>query len=179
MKIMVISGSPREISRTRHLVQRIEEELRKRGVQVLMFDVGLQKLPLYTGSEADGQHPEVQSLRAMAEEASGFFICSPEYHSSISGALKNALDFLSYQQFKGKPSTIAAIAGGGKGGINALNNLRTILRALYSLVLPQQHVVDPVAFDEQLNVVGEECITKLNEQITELLKFTHLITAKS
>lgn len=137
MKIMVICGSPRAHSRTRGIARKMTEILKESGLETLHFDVGLNQLPLYSGNEADQEHPEVKRLSQLAKEADGFFICTPDYHNGMSGALKNALDFLGGSHFKGKPISIASAAGGGKGGINALNNLRIVMRGVYGMVLPQ------------------------------------------
>ena len=55
-------------------------------------------------------------------------LCTPEYHNAMSGALKNSLDYLSSSEFVHKPVALLAVAGGGKGGINALNSMRTVAR---------------------------------------------------
>lgn len=178
MKILVISGSPTKKSRTRGLSNLVTEKLQDMNADVLNFDVGLDKLPLFTGSEDEQSNPTVQKLKSYASEADGFFVLTPEYHSGMSGALKNALDFLSGIYFKNKPITIAAAAGGGKGGINALNNLRLVLRGLYGLVLPGQFVADPAIFDDNYRVISEDAVERINSLVLEQVTLTKLIVAK-
>lgn len=149
MKIMVISGSPRSQSNTYVIASNVRDILQKKGAEVLFFDVAQNLLPLYNGEESQRHHPEVARLFAYAEQAEAFFILSPEYHSGMSGALKNALDYLSRNQFDFKPVAIASAAGGGKGGINALNNLRIVIRGVGGLVLSEQCVVDPSDITDQ------------------------------
>lgn len=176
MKIMVIAGSPTAESRTRGVAQYAAEVLRELNVEVLYFDVGIDKLPLFTGDATSTQNETVKKLADYAEQADGFFVTSPEYHSGISGALKNALDFLGGKHFKNKPSAIAVAAGGGKGGINALANLRTVLRGVYSLVLPDQYVADPVNFDEGNVLVDELAQTRVRELATQLKELTEIVS---
>jgi NAD(P)H-dependent FMN reductase len=62
--------------------------------------------------------------------ADAYILCSPTYHGTITGAMKNALDVLDYlamgtpvdpaQTFKGKPVALMACGGGGQNVINAL-----------------------------------------------------------
>jgi azobenzene reductase len=177
MKIMVIAGSPTAESRTRGIAQYAAEVLREMNVEVLYFDVGIDRLPLFTGDAASAENETVKKLAEYAEEADGFFVTSPEYHSGMSGALKNALDFLGGKYFKNKPSAIAVAAGGGKGGINALANLRTVLRGIYSLVIPDQYVADPVNFDEGNVLVDELAQTRVRELATQLKELTELVSA--
>ena len=176
MKIMVIAGSPTAESRTRGIAQFAAETLKQMNVEVLYFDVGIDKLPLFTGDATTAQNEAVKKLAEYAEQADGFFVTSPEYHSGISGALKNALDFLGGKHFKNKPSAIAVAAGGGKGGMNALTNLRTVLRGVYSLVLPDQFVADPVNFDEGNVLVDELAQTRVRELTLQLKELTEAIS---
>ncbi|MBN6188763.1 NAD(P)H-dependent oxidoreductase [Aneurinibacillus sp. BA2021] len=174
MKVLVISGSAREQSNTRGLAQAIKIYLEEQKADVLFFDVGQNELPLYRGGmEAD--HAEVRRLREYAEQADAFFVCTPEYHSGMSGALKNALDFLGGDHFRNKPSMIAAVGGGGKGGINALNGLRTVLRGLYSIVLPEQYVTDVVCYNERCELVHEESNRKLKDMAQQLVRVTEAL----
>jgi azobenzene reductase len=177
MKIMVIAGSPTAESRTRGIAHYAAEVLKEMNVEVLYFDVGMDRLPLFTGDAASAENETVKKLAEYAEEADGFFVTSPEYHSGMSGALKNALDFLGGKYFKNKPSAIAVAAGGGKGGINALANLRTVLRGIYSLVIPDQYVADPVNFDEGNVLVDELAQTRVRELATQLKELTELVSA--
>jgi azobenzene reductase len=177
MKIMVIAGSPTAESRTRGIAQYAAEVLREMNVEVLYFDVGIDRLPLFTGDATSAENETVKKLADYAEQADGFFVTSPEYHSGMSGALKNALDFLGGKHFKNKPSAIAVAAGGGKGGINALANLRTVLRGIYSLVIPDQYVADPVNFDEGNVLVDELAQTRVRELATQLKELTELVYA--
>lgn len=89
----------------------------------------------------------------------------------MSGALKNALDFLSSEQFASKPVAIFACAGGGKGGINALANMRIVARGVYANVIPNQLVLDPVHIDDENNTVTEDAKAKIKDVMEELLKF--------
>lgn len=151
MNILIMSGSARKDSNTAKLAHIAMSYLKKQASvsQVNLFDVGLHRLPLMDGESESYSHPEVARLRKLAQEADAFVVLSPEYHSGMSGSLKNALDFLSRDQFSMKPITIGVAAGGGKGGVNALNNLRTVLRGVNAFVLPSQTVADPQDFVEE------------------------------
>ena len=155
MKILVVCGSPREQANTRVLAKAVEGIVRARGVDLLTFDVRYDRLPLFGMEEEDGAGPGLVKLRSDARAADGMVICTPEYHNGISGALKNALDFLGGDVFAGKGILLLAAAGGGKGGINALNQLRLIMRALSGHALPGQSKVRICA--------EKECETLLND----------------
>lgn len=169
MKILVINGSPRANGRSKKMTQYVTMVLNNKGINVTELDV--RNLPLMNGESDNYENEEVIRLKNLAQEADGFFIASPEYHNGMSGVLKNALDFLNYEQFATKPVSIGASSGGGKGGINALNNLRLVLRGVGALVLTKQVVLDPadVVSDTQLSQIVLE---RLNSSIEELILYT-------
>ncbi|WP_163100800.1 NADPH-dependent FMN reductase [Peribacillus alkalitolerans] len=142
MKLVILSGSPRKKGRTGIASRYIAREF---GAELI--DLSEIVLPLYNGEASQAEEKEVQRLKKSVQEADGIILATPEYHSGMSGALKNVLDFLSNEQFAHKPVALLAVAGGGKGGINALNNMRIIGRGLYANVIPKQLVLDPHCFD--------------------------------
>lgn len=170
MKVLLFCGSARADSNSRRVVLYVDSLLRQAGVETTIFDVGEQKLPLFDGEKETFAHPLVTSLQKQALDADGFFVCSPEYHSGMSGSLKNAFDFLNWDHFSKKPVSIAATAGGGKGGINALNNLRLVLRGVGALVLTQQVAVDPQDILEN-GEIASPIQERLKQLVQELITF--------
>ncbi|SFJ68900.1 azobenzene reductase [Halobacillus dabanensis] len=160
MSIVIFSGTPRKHGRTRQVAKEVAEKL-----DGTLVDLSEGSLPMFNGEDAQGQNETVQWLRKIVEEAEAFVWVSPEYHNGMSGALKNALDYLGSNHFKGKPTLLLAVSGGGKGGINALNQMRTIGRGLYADVAAQQMIFDPDDFigDGRLSRESEE---KLQEVLS-------------
>ena len=105
-------------------------------------------LPLYDGDlEARSGLPDgARRLKQLMDSHDAFLISSPEYNSSISGVLKNAIDWASrpvpgepaLAPFTGKIVGLMAASPGGFGGIRALGTLRGILENLGSIVVPKQ-----------------------------------------
>jgi NAD(P)H-dependent FMN reductase len=85
-------------------------------------------------------------LREEVQAAQGILLGTPEYHASLSGVLKNALDLMGFPEFEGKMVGLIGVSGGSTGAINALNSLRTIGRSLHAWVIPEQ-VSIPTAWD--------------------------------
>ncbi|MED1468496.1 NADPH-dependent FMN reductase [Bacillus salipaludis] len=167
MKVVIINGSPRKKGRTgiaaRFIAKKYDAEL---------LDLSEVSIPLYNGEAEQAELPEVQQLKRMVKEADAVILASPEYHSAMSGALKNALDFLSSEQFAQKPVALLAVAGGGKGGINALNNMRMVARGLYANAIPKQLVLDPHCFDYEQNTLNQESAELVDGLLKELILYT-------
>jgi azobenzene reductase len=141
MNMVVINGSPRKTGRTGIVARHISQQY---GAKLIDLSEGT--LPLYNGEDSQDLLPSVKQLRKAVQEADGVVLCSPEYHNAMSGALKNALDFLGSDEFEHKPVALIAVGGGGKGGMNALNNMRIVMRGVYANAIPRQLVLDPSCF---------------------------------
>ncbi|KXG10000.1 NADPH azoreductase [Anoxybacillus sp. P3H1B] len=166
MKLVVINGSPRQMGRTGIVAEYIAKNY---GAELI--DLSKPALPLYNGEESQNLLPAVIRLRQLVQQADGVVLCSPEYHSAMSGALKNALDFLGKNEFEHKPVALIAVGGGGKGGINALNNMRTVMRGVYANVIPNQLVLDPVSFAEKsLTATAAEQVDVIIATLTRYMK---------
>ena len=119
-------------------------------------------------------NPVVKSLRKSVLEADAVLLLSPEYHSAMSGALKNALDFLGSTQFLHKPVGLMAVAGGGKGGINCLNNMRTVMRGVYANAIPRQLVLDPDRFDYERDGLKKDAAEQVDGLVEELKMYARI-----
>ncbi|AKL83668.1 YhdA [Bacillus atrophaeus UCMB-5137] len=166
MNILVINGTTRKQGRTRIAASYISA-LYNTG----LIDLSEYTLPIFNGEAEQFEIERVQQLKQRVKEADAVVLLSPEYHSGMSGALKNAIDFLSNEQFKYKPVALLAVAGGGKGGINALTNMRTVMRGVYANVIPKQLVLDPVHIDYDNAAVTEEMEVSIKELMEELKMF--------
>jgi azobenzene reductase len=126
-------------------------------------------LPIFNGEVEQSSLENVKTLRETVKHSDAVVLLSPEYHSGMSGALKNALDFLSMEQFAHKPVGIIAAAGGGKGGINALTNMRTVMWGVYANVIPKQLVLDPIHFNYDNRMLTEDAEASIKDVMEELI----------
>ncbi|MDW4510923.1 NADPH-dependent FMN reductase [Priestia megaterium] len=168
MNILIINGSPRETGRT----TQVTRELHK-SYQSSFLDLSQLSLPIFTGEPHQYETEEVQELIEKIEKADGILLATPEYHGAMSGALKNAFDFLNSAYFAHKSVALLAVSGGGKGGINALNNLRTVTRALYANVLSKQLVLDPADIVEK-GTLRKNAADGIHELVNELTLYTQV-----
>jgi chromate reductase, NAD(P)H dehydrogenase (quinone) len=104
-ELLAISGSLRQGSSNTELL-RAAARLAPRGVTVRLYDE-LASLPHFNPDLLDCEPAVVGRLRAQIGRADGLLISSPEYARGVSGALKNALDWLvSGSEFVAKPVAV-------------------------------------------------------------------------
>ncbi len=135
MKVTLIAGSTRPDASTTKLCHYIARLLNEKGHETEVFNLQEHVLPLYGPGEAYG-HEEVQKLSAAAKSADALVLATPEYHGSLSGVLKNALDFLNSDFFNNK-AVLSANSAGGVVGTASLLHLQTIVRNLHGINCPE------------------------------------------
>ena len=133
MHVLAISGSLRRDSNNTRLLRALREEAPE-GVEVTIWD-GLKQLPHYDADDdgVPGQ-PAVDAFRRLVRDADAVVFATPEYNSSIPGALKNALDWgsrpLATNAFRNKPVAVIASSAGAFGAVWAAAELRKVLGAM-------------------------------------------------
>ena len=176
-RIVAFAGSLRRDSLNKKLVRVAAEGARKAGGEVELIDLKELALPLYDADdEAEHGLPEgARRFKRALLASDGLLIASPEYNSSVTAALKNALDWASRAEstdepplaaFAGKTAALMSASPGALGGLRGLVHLRAILGNIKVIVLPEQKAVPQAhaAFDD----AGELEDAKLRQTIEGL-----------
>ncbi len=125
VRILGISGSLRQSSYNTATL-RAAQELAPPDLQIEIGDIS--QFPLYNADvQAQGIPEAVQQLGAQIRAADGVLLVTPEYNYSMSGVMKNAIDWLSRlkdQPFAGKPVAICGASMGALGTARAQYHLR-------------------------------------------------------
>ncbi len=130
-------------------------------------------LVFYGSVPPDEYPPDVLKLRQAIRGSRGIILATPEYHGSLTGALKNMLDLMSIEDFETKIIGLVGVAGGHIGAINSLNTMKTICRNLHSWVLPQEVSIanSGQAFDSEGNAVDPATEDRLRNVGRQVVKF--------
>ena len=151
-RILAFAGSTRQQSFNRQLVALAAKGARGSGTEVSIVDLRDFALPLFDLDEelAHGLPEAARALKYMLIESHGLLIASPEYNSSVTGLLKNTIDWVSRPEkedpcplpaFRDKVVALMSASPGALGGLRGLVHLRSILGTLGCLVLPDQVTV--------------------------------------
>lgn len=166
VKIIGIGGSLRPHSQTYLVLQHALHHAREMGVDAELIDLRTMHLPFCDGGKDYPAFPDVMRFREAVRTSQGIILSTPEYHGSVSGVLKNALDLLEFEHVEGKVFALIGVLG-GVSSTNAINTLRTICRHLHAWVIPDQMVI-PFAH-EAFNEAGEFNDPHLIKKMHELL----------
>lgn len=139
IKVLGICGSMKPNSSTAFLLHLCLDEARKAGAETTFYDLAEKPLPFCDARHDGSTYPqEVHTFRQLVQEAEGIIIATPDYHNSLTGSLKNAIDLCGHDEFEGKMVGIIGVAGGALGAPNAISHLRAVMRAVGAWVVPHQ-----------------------------------------
>ena len=179
--ILGLGGSLREGSTTEQALQMALEGAQAEGARVTLLTPAVASLPLFDGTYGVEQYAArerqaILSLLDAVRQAHGLILASPTYHNTISGAVKNMLDFLELlkgdqpPRLEGKVIGLVTVQEGMSGtGNNTLTTMLLAARALRAWVAPtmlsipaSRTAFDPAgkpinaAFTHRLQALGGE-----------------------
>jgi chromate reductase len=171
MRVLAISGSLRRDSNNTALLRALREEA-PASVEVEVWD-GLKEIPPYDGDDDVVPGPaQVEAFRSLVRDADAIFFATPEYNSSIPGALKNALDWasrpLATNAFRNKPVAVIGSSVGAFGGVWAAAELRKVLGAMGARVTEVEMAVGHT--HDKLDDTGELADQEVRDGLREALE---------
>lgn len=182
LHILGFSGSLRRSSYNTALLE-AAAELMPPGMTLEIYD--LSQLPLYNQDDEKPFPEVVDDFRHRLAQADALLIATPEYNASITGALKNAIDWASRpprQPLNGKPVAIIGASTGNFGTLRAQLHLRQILTHVGALTLAKPEVLVArarEAFNADGDLVDETARGFLRDLLAALAEWTRRVAPPS
>lgn len=175
MKIVAMVGSNRKESYNLMLTKFIQKRYQEK-VEIEILPIA--ELPMYNQDDELTPPAIVTDIKKKVSICDGILIATPEYNHTISGVLKNALDWFSRvdKVMVGKPVMIVGASGGALGTVRAQMHLRQILNSpgIAALTLPGNEVfVGAVQdkIDETGNLTHESTIQFLDGVVDNFIEW--------
>lgn len=184
-KILAFAGSLRSDSLNKKLIKIAVKGAREAGADVTLIDLKDYPLPIFDQDIQDKQgFPEnAIKLKELMCAHDGFLLSCPEYNSSISGVLKNVIDWTSRQSspeeaflscYTDKVIVLMSASPSQLGGLRGLVHVRAMLTNMFSIVLPQQKSITQA--DSAFNPDGSLINSRHDEEVKELGRLlTHFL----
>jgi len=161
IRILAVAGSLREGSYSTFAAKMALDLSKNYGAVTNVLDLRHTKLPIY---DPDDSTQSIQEARHLLEWADAFVLASPDYHGSMSGALKNFLDHF-WEEFAGK--TFGYICASHEKGLTVMDQMRTAVRQCYGWSLPYGISIDG---EQDFNDHGEIINILLNRRLRMLAR---------
>ena len=181
IKVLGIAGSLREGSFNRAAL-RAAKELAPEGMEIEIFDIA--GIPGFNQDQEADPPEQVADLKRRIREADAVVLVTPEYNYSISGVLKNAIDWASRpygdSAWEGKPAAIMGASGGAIATARAQYDLRKMMVFLNMFPLNRPEVMIGNAgekFDENGKLTDEQTRKFISDQMQALLEWTRKLKA--
>ena len=175
VRIVGLGGSVDAASQSERALLGVLRRAEERGAQVQAFvGTAIDFPPYHTGATLPVRaEPYLEALRA----ADAVVISSPGYHGTVSGLVKNALDYLEELRhdrrpyLEGRPVGVLAVARGWQAGVGTLTTLRQVVHALRGWPTPLGLVVNSAltVFDEHGGTDDESVTSAMSILVDQLL----------
>lgn len=176
-RILFLYGSLRERSYSRLLAEEAARIIASVGADVRFYNP--RELPVF-GSVPD-THPKVQELRELSLWSEGQVWSTPEQHGTITGVMKNQIDWIplsigAIRPTQGRTLAVMQVSGGSQS-FNAVNALRVLGRWMRMFTIPNQSSVAKAfnEFHDDGRMKSSPYKDRVVDVMEELYKFTLLL----
>lgn len=153
--IVGLGGTMTANSSSERVLRAVLDACAAGGAEVQLFDGTALDMPMF--SYGTPRTEKAQALIAALRRADGVVIASPGYHGTVSGLIKNALDYIEDMAkderpyFEGRAVGLISVAAGWQATGTTLATLRSIVHALRGWPTPMA-----VTVNSQTGVFGED-----------------------
>ena len=166
LNVLAVVGSMNVNSVTRIVVHEAARQLIAAGAHVDFCDLAADPLVLFNPDSAYTA-PYYDALKARVENADVFLLGTPDYHGSMSSAIKNFLDHF-WREFAGK--LFGSIVASHEKGLTVADQLRTVARQCYAWSLPYG-----ISFADGSDVKGGVIVSDaLNQRLAMFVRDLHV-----
>ena len=133
LKVLGVSGSMQDNSASVRVTNLILKACREQGAQTRLLDLHEADLPMFRARTHQIEHAGRSGADEAVNWAEAFILVSPDYHGSMSGAMKNFLDHY-WEEFAGKLFAYGCVSS--EKGLTVMDQMRTAVRQCYGWSLP-------------------------------------------
>jgi FMN reductase len=184
LRIVGIGGSVAPASKSRSALEAALNGAADGGAETRLLDLHRLGLPMFSPTLLADPPASAIELVDVAYRADGLLWSSPMYHGTISGAFKNALDWLYLVGDRNPPYLTDKVIGlistaGGTQGLQAVNTMEFIVRSLRGWAVPLVVPVGPAhrLFDTEGNLQDDASRRQLMTLGAEVVRVVRLFKA--
>lgn len=176
MKALLFNGAPekKENSVSGTITKHLAEKLKERGIEPIIFNIAESGIPLFDFSLT--RTPKaVEMMNLIFREADIHIWLSPLYHGSMTGVMKNCLDWLELSSRLPKPYLTGKKVGlvcwaDGVQAMNGINAMDTVAKALRAWTLPYSVPIQRNQLHNEQGQITEDYNTRFEILLNLLLE---------
>jgi NAD(P)H-dependent FMN reductase len=184
MKVLAFAGSLRSGSFNQKLIRVAAQMAEQEGCEVNLVQFRQFSMPPYDADEheAKGLPPGAQAMERCVRWSDAILLAAPEYNYSISGPLKNAIDWVSRARpmpWRGKSMYLMSASPSSAGGIRGLWQTRIPLEGCGAFVFPDMFALSSAheAFRSDGSLASAEKEGRLRQELAGFLRLAEAVTS--
>ena len=171
LNVLGVGSSMRQGSYSTSVLNMILDMAKGNGAETKLLDLRQTNLPMLYVAKDDTH--EIVQVTELVEWADAYILATPDYHGSMSGSLKNFLDYF-WSEFAGK--TFGYIVASHEKGLTVMDQMRTAVRQCYGWSIPYGVSINPEDdFDDKRKVINKRLSSRLDMLARDLVVYGKLI----
>ena len=171
LNVLGVGSSMRPGSYSTIALNMILDMAKGNEAETKLLDLRLTNLPMLYAAKDDTH--EIVQVTELVEWADAYILATPDYHGSMSGSLKNFLDYF-WSEFAGK--TFGYIVASHEKGLTVMDQMRTAVRQCYGWSIPYGVSINPEDdFDNKRKVINGKLSSRLDMLARDLVVYGKLI----
>ena len=171
LNVLGVGSSMRQGSYSTTALNMILDMAKGNGAETKLLDLRQTNLPMLYAAKDDTH--EIVQVTELVEWADAYILATPDYHGSMSGSLKNFLDYF-WSEFAGK--TFGYIVASHEKGLTVMDQMRTAVRQCYGWSIPYGVSINPEDdFDDKRKVINRKLSSRLDMLARDLVVYGKLI----
>ena len=171
LNVLGVGSSMRHGSYSTTALNMILDMAKGNEAETKLLDLRQTNLPMLYAAKDDTN--EIVQVTKLVEWADAYILATPDYHGSMSGSLKNFLDYF-WSEFAGK--TFGYIVASHEKGLTVMDQMRTAIRQCYGWSIPYGISINPEEdFDDKRKVINRKLSSRLDMLARDLVVYGKLI----
>lgn len=173
-KLLGIGSSLNKKSTSTRILQITLEKSRKYGATVSLLNLREFNLPIFNPNKPRETTHDIIKINEEVNESDAFILATPDYHGSMSGGMKNFLDYYWYE-FSGK--LFGYIVSSHEKGLTVIDHMRTAVRQCYGWSLPYGLSINSENdFDIDGNIKNVYLNQRINNMARDMVTYGKLLS---
>lgn len=171
LNVLGVGSSMRQGSYSTTALNMILDMAKGNEAETKLLDLRQTNLPMLYAAKDDTH--EIVQVTELVEWADAYILATPDYHGSMSGSLKNFLDYF-WSEFAGK--TFGYIVASHEKGLTVMDQMRTAVRQCYGWSIPYGISINPEDdFNDKKEVINRKLWSRLDMLARDLVVYGKLI----
>jgi FMN reductase len=172
-KLLGIGSSLRKNSSSNKILKIVLEKSQRYGANTSIIELSKMNFPIFNPNKPKEISEDIKKINDQIIKADAFILATPDYHGSMSGGMKNFLDYYWYE-FSGK--IFGYIVSSHEKGLTVMDHMRTAIRQCYGWSLPYGISINTeYDLDEHYNVNNPKLLLRIENMSRDMVIYGKLL----